>query len=468
MGIAGTATLYVAERTQVPQSLMAFSRGVGMILGPLVMSKVLGKLIWSGESQYGFGTVLGFKALCIVMIPRLDQAWSLCLAFFGVGAAMAVLDTFNIMLVGRLLKARSGAELAKYDLCYGIGGMVAPYIAILVHRYSWDVLATVDLLMAAVVVRRRACLGKPTDWKQKIRNPGSNGGANGGTNGSGATNGEKAATGRGGNSMDEVAQPVPPKVLRAGLTFAFISQIGSTSISAWGFAYTTKRLGFSEEWAALVPSSFYLASMLPRMANTWLAKRVLASALVHCSLIFVLLGSISVLVSSWMLSNARNSASDASSGYVLMFLGIWFMGTGYANHYSMLLVSMTQHGELTSQQSGMFGSSTCFGITMGLWLAGFVDLAHVEVAIAMLLTAIWTAHIREFPICGTVKPVTADQRDPPAASHSLLFSFEAILYLSVYSISSLPRSTSAAARAMWLSKESKVEACSSAAVARSV
>ncbi|CAK9017040.1 unnamed protein product [Durusdinium trenchii] len=364
---------------------MAFSRGVGMILGPLVMSKVLGKLIWSGESQYGFGTVLGFKALCIVMIPRLDQAWSLCLAFFGVGAAMAVLDTFNIMLVGRLLKARSGAELAKYDLCYGIGGMVAPYIAILVHRYSWDVLATVDLLMAAVVVRRRACLGKPTDWKQKIRNPGSNGGANGGTNGSGATNGEKAATGRGGNSMDEVAQPVPPKVLRAGLTFAFISQIGSTSISAWGFAYTTKRLGFSEEWAALVPSSFYLASMLPRMANTWLAKRVLASALVHCSLIFVLLGSISVLVSSWMLSNARNSASDASSGsldiegYVLMFLGIWFMGslavrtweqlqacrlkrmrTGYANHYSMLLVSMTQHGELTSQQSGMpLGPKRC-------------------------------------------------------------------------------------------------------------
>eukprot|EP00913_Durusdinium_trenchii_P030592 g28651.t1 len=145
--------------------------------------------------------------------------------------------------------------------------------------------------------------------------------------------------------------------------------------------------------------------MLPRMANTWLAKRVLASALVHCSLIFVLLGSISVLVSSWMLSNARNSASDASSGYVLMFLGIWFMGTGYANHYSMLLVSMTQHGELTSQQSGMFGSSTCFGITMGLWLAGFVDLAHSskEVAIAMLLTAIWTAHIREFPICD-VKP----------------------------------------------------------------
>lgn len=30
------------------------------------------------------------------------------------------------------------------------------------------------------------------------------------------------------------------------------------------------------------------------------------------------------------------------------------LGTGYANHYSMLLVSMTQHGELSSQQSGMF------------------------------------------------------------------------------------------------------------------
>ena len=45
----------------------------------------------------------------------LSHSWALCLSFFGVGAAMAVLDTFNIMLVGRLLKARSGAELAKYD-----------------------------------------------------------------------------------------------------------------------------------------------------------------------------------------------------------------------------------------------------------------------------------------------------------------------------------------------------------------
>ena len=39
--------------------------------------------------------------------------------------------------------------------------MVAPYIAILVHRHSWDVLATVDLLLACVVVRRRACIGAP-------------------------------------------------------------------------------------------------------------------------------------------------------------------------------------------------------------------------------------------------------------------------------------------------------------------
>jgi len=387
VGIAGTATLYVAEQTGVAQSLMAFSRGIGMISGPLVMSKILGKLIWSGESQYGFGSVLAFKALCVLLVPRLSHAWALCLAFFGIGAAMAVLDTFNIMLVGRLLKARSGAELAKYDLCYGLGGMVAPYIAILVHKHSWDVLATVDLILAAVVVRRRACIGKPTDWKQKIRNP---------------ENAGQAA------SIDEVLQPVPQKVLRAGLTFAFISQIGSTSISAWGFAFTTKRFGFPEEWAALVPSSFYLASMLPRLANTYLARRILASTLVHVSLIFIALGSLSVLTASVLLTGEF----DQSHGYLLMFVGIWLMGTGYANHYSMLLVSMTQHGELSSHQSGMFGSSICFGITVGLWLAGLMDLAYVEVAIAMLLTAIWTAHIREFPFCGTVKQ-KAVLREPP-------------------------------------------------------
>jgi len=103
------------------------------------------------------------------MISGLSHAWALCLAFFGIGAAMAVLDTFNIMLVGRLLKARSGAELAKYDLCYGLGGMVAPYIAILVHKHSWDVLATVDLILAAVVVRRRACIGSFAAWRHMRR-----------------------------------------------------------------------------------------------------------------------------------------------------------------------------------------------------------------------------------------------------------------------------------------------------------
>lgn len=389
VGIAGTATLYVAEQTGVAQGLMAFSRGVGMICGPLLMSKLLGKLIWSGESQYGFGSVLAFKALCVLLVPRLRQAWALCLCFFGIGAAMAVLDTFNIMLVGRLLKARSGAELAKYDLCYGVGGMVAPYIAILVHRHSWDVLATVDLVMAFWVIRRRACIGKPTDWKQKIRYP------------------EKGVATKNG-SMDQVSQSVPPKVLRAGLSFAFISQIGSTSISAWGFAFTTKRFGFSEEWAALVPSSFYLASMLPRLVNTYLARRVLASTLVHVSLIFIILGSMSVFAASVMLTGDV----DQRHGYIFMFLGIWLMGTGYANHYSMLLVSMTQHGELSSQQSGMFGSSVCFGITVGLWLAGLIDLAHVELGIATLLTAIWTAHIREFPFCGTLKKNGASRESP--------------------------------------------------------
>lgn len=77
VGIAGTATLYVSDRTGVPQSLMAFSRGIGMITGPLVTSKILGRLklgavgsrsdmaidlrIWSGESQYCFGFILASR-----------------------------------------------------------------------------------------------------------------------------------------------------------------------------------------------------------------------------------------------------------------------------------------------------------------------------------------------------------------------------------------------------------------------
>ena len=51
------------------------------------------------------------------------------------------------------------------DLCYGVGGMVAPYIAILVHKHSWDVLAMVDLTMALVILRRRLCIGT---WARSI------------------------------------------------------------------------------------------------------------------------------------------------------------------------------------------------------------------------------------------------------------------------------------------------------------
>ena len=40
------------------------------------------------------------KAFFILLIPRLDSSWHLMAAFFGVGAAMAVLDTFNIMRHG--------------------------------------------------------------------------------------------------------------------------------------------------------------------------------------------------------------------------------------------------------------------------------------------------------------------------------------------------------------------------------
>ena len=40
------------------------------------------------------------KAFFILLIPRLDSSWHLMAAFFGVGATMAVLDTFNIMRHG--------------------------------------------------------------------------------------------------------------------------------------------------------------------------------------------------------------------------------------------------------------------------------------------------------------------------------------------------------------------------------
>ena len=39
--------------------------------------------IWSGESQYGFGSVLAFKALCVLLVPRCsaEGGWIVFLKF---------------------------------------------------------------------------------------------------------------------------------------------------------------------------------------------------------------------------------------------------------------------------------------------------------------------------------------------------------------------------------------------------
>mmetsp|Transcript_99006 Transcript_99006/g.255964 ORF Transcript_99006/g.255964 Transcript_99006/m.255964 type:complete len:402 (+) Transcript_99006:68-1273(+) len=371
VGIAGTASLFVARRAGVQQNLLIAARGFGLILGPLTTSRAIGKTVWCGEAQVGVAAALLLKGLFALAIPQASSPYVLYTAFFMIGLAMSVLDTMSLFLVTSVVKGSGSTMLSLYDVCYGIGGMVAPFLTVAMPDSCWNVLAVLDFLIAGSLLGRRFTRGKPRDWKTKLRRVGSSGPS---------------------GSYPMCSAVVPARILRAGIAFTFVSQIASTSVSAWGFTFASQHLGLPDTIAALIPSTFYLASTVARFGITGVSMRLIPSAIIWMSLLFFVSGALLFHTLAGIISA---TARDLET-YILL-IGVALMGVGVCPHHSFMLVAMAQHGDLHPREHGWYTAGTSLGATSGMVLPSLVSLPNVEVASAIALALILNSRIRDFP-----------------------------------------------------------------------
>jgi len=340
-----------------------------LILGPLVTSRAIGRTVWCGEAQVGVAFALLLKGLFAFAIPRTSTPFVLYSAFFVIGLAMSMLDTMSLFLVTTVVKKSGGTMLSFYDVCYGIGGMVAPFVTVAMPDTCWDVLAAFDLLIAGSLAWRRVMRGKPRNWKAKLR----------GTD----------------TSLSNYQLPsgaVPARVLRAGIAFTFVSQIASTSVSAWGFTFASQHLGLPDAAAALIPSTYYFASTVTRFFIAGASTRFIPSAIIQMSLV--------VFVSGAFLFRALAagiSAAPCSLETYTLLASVALMGVGACPHHSFMLVAMTQHGDLHPREHGLYTAGTSLGATSGMVLPSLISLPNVSVASAVALALIMNSRVRDFP-----------------------------------------------------------------------
>mmetsp|Transcript_110223 Transcript_110223/g.355445 ORF Transcript_110223/g.355445 Transcript_110223/m.355445 type:complete len:405 (-) Transcript_110223:291-1505(-) len=376
VGIAGTASLFIAQRTGVSQTTLVLARGCGMIVGPLVSSRLIGWTLRRGETQLAMATLLICKAIFALAMPRMTWAFGLYSAFFLLGVVMSVLDTLGIYLVTSVMKGDSGTRLSLYDACYGIGGMVAPFVTVAMPERVWDLLAVLDLCIALPLVAKRAVKGKPRDWQTKLVAVTSNA-----VDDSNTLGGDL-----------EHADPVPSRIIQVGVAFTFISQIASTSVSAWGFTFASSHLGLPTALAAAVPSTFYFSSTVTRFIIAAVSRRVVPSAIMQASLLSLLMGA----AVFWTVSLGISTSPFKLQAYLLL-VGVGFMGAGSCPHYSFMLVSMSAHGKLEPRELAWYSTSVNLGAASGMVVPSLVSLPNVEMICAVALFGILSSNLRDFP-----------------------------------------------------------------------
>mmetsp|Transcript_89868 Transcript_89868/g.277893 ORF Transcript_89868/g.277893 Transcript_89868/m.277893 type:complete len:413 (+) Transcript_89868:3-1241(+) len=381
VGIAGTCGLFIARKSGLPQNNLVAARGVGLTLGPAFLGFAVGRIVWSGNSQVGVASALALKMVCELLVPRTDGALALYLAFFGIGFATAMLDIFTTVLMSRVHGRRMGTMLVFYDTFYGIGCMIAPFIAVMDPQECWNLLAAFDFVLAAAIAGKRLIAGKPRDWKVKLR--------------------------RGCDSPDPsqgkalmAPKPPPPRVVRAGMAYTFMVQFTMTAVSCWGFTYASTTLGMPASLAATIPGSFYAACTIARLFIAPATLRHRPSVIMHVSILLTVVAAVAFYVLDFHLTAALAAGASADTVVSLMPLLVacfMAMGAGFCPHFSLMLAAMQEHGELAPQQHGWYGTSTCLGVTAGMWLPGLVRLPIIELAGSACLLLMLNGFARDFP-----------------------------------------------------------------------
>jgi len=401
VGIAAASSLFISQRTGVSQTVLVACRGVGLVLGPTAFGRIIGRMVWSGESQSGVTLALTTKAICGLLMPRAKSYIILYIGFFVMGLTMAAMDTICNYLVAKCYGKKTGGKLIVYDAVYMSGCMLAPFVAVATLDRAWDLLAGLDLLLALSIGGKRACVGKPRDWKRKIRGPVANGSC-------AADNGSSP---RAPPQPLAQSEPRPSRaVLSTGVAYIFVAQVVQASISCWGFTFAATVLRLPHKLAAMLPSAFAFGAISTRIFVVLPAStRVLPSSLCHagccltliCSTILCLL----VRMHTGMVGPEleEDEATVMPTWLLYCFLVVMAcMGAGLCANNSMMLGAMQLHGTLSSQEVGWYNTSFCLGTTLGMSLPGMVGLPRVEILGSLCLFLVINSRRADFPRTGAL------------------------------------------------------------------
>lgn len=396
VGVAGASSLYIAQRSGAPQNVLVAARGVGLIIGPAILSRLIGKMVWSGESQSGFAIASAAKVAAELVIPRAQNQLVLYAAFLIIGLAMAVLDTSAQILITRVHKEQCGLIMLIYCAVYGIGCMVAPFITIRDPFRVWDLLALIDLVVASSVGCRRLVIGKPRNWKAKVR-------GNTSAPMCQVTETPSPTSPVAPNNTEEPAKVLPSRVLHAGMAFVFLAQTTETAMSCWAFTFAATTLHLGKKQAALFPSSFYLSFTTARGLVLILSTKLLPSTIAQVGTMLTVVGSLLFYSFTRHAAGCVQEVSIASEADPCvdirpMLACLALVGAGSCPLYPMMLGSVRQHGDMDAKQQGWFMSAYSSGITAGMFLPGLISLPCIEVFGSMAMFLILSSHIRYFPL----------------------------------------------------------------------
>jgi len=376
VGVVGTSSLLISRASGLPQNQLIAARGLGLILGPSICSRMVSKFVWSGESQTGTALLLLAKALCQLAIPRAtNRPMALYLAFFALGLAMTMLDITKNDLVTRVFKERCSLPLNLYEVTYGLGALVAPMVSVSLGDNAWNLLVLVDMSLAVLVAGKRLGWGKPRDWKVKLR---------------GLQN-QINSLEDGNKDKSNLSRRVPRRVLHVGLAFLFMAQACETAMSAWAFTLASSNLGLPPEVAAMFPTAFYFAFTGTRfvtlLASIWLSP----STVMQFSTTLVLVGAL------WLRGLSAHAQSLAEVQVHMFLCCIALIGAGVCPLYATTISSIKQHGDLTTRELGWYQTCSALGNTMGLWMPGVICLPNAEAIWAIGIVLILNSHRREYP-----------------------------------------------------------------------
>mmetsp|Transcript_29792 Transcript_29792/g.68616 ORF Transcript_29792/g.68616 Transcript_29792/m.68616 type:complete len:454 (+) Transcript_29792:90-1451(+) len=412
-GVAGTTSLYISKQTGLPQHWIFFARGLGLTLGPLIFGKVIGRMVWSGESQSGWTLLLVCKAMAEVAIIRVSSGALLFFLFFVIGIVTVVLDVSATIHVTRVYGKKCGSALIIYYTLYGVACILAPWLSIGLMLHSWDALALTDLLIAIAIGGRRFVVGKPRNWKAKVR---------------GLALASPLASPR--SEKQEPADEgfVPAKVLRAGLTGVFIVQATETAMSSWAFTYAKSELGIGVKVAALFPTLFYTSFTLTRCIVMPISNAFLPSLFVQLGVLVGVVASLSFYIIALQLQSEYQDAtaamiaqtpsrklpledlilveslSDLNLKHKLLLLCVALSGAGSCPLYPMLLSSMRQHGNLSLQQQSWYSTTASIGVALGVWAPGILQLPTFSLYGSVLMFLVTSSYRRIFPWTKPIDP----------------------------------------------------------------